>query len=130
MAPLAGTRATHTGRFDDCDNSNLAWRPTIWTRRLPGCLWRIVNGSEQTTVTSDGLVIARTRDMKAICLLAFVSLSAGCARTGAPPVQPESAASLQAASQPQTAGELRHFYLLSPGPNATLVLTRSDLSAH
>jgi len=25
---------------------------------------------------------------------------------------------------------LRHFYLLSPGPHATLVVTRSDLPAH
>ena len=25
---------------------------------------------------------------------------------------------------------LRHFYLLSPGPNATLVVTLSDLSTH
>ncbi|MEP7052580.1 MAG: hypothetical protein ABJB12_19590 [Pseudomonadota bacterium] len=25
---------------------------------------------------------------------------------------------------------LRHFYLLSPGPNATLVVTRSDLATH
>ncbi|MEO7034154.1 MAG: hypothetical protein ABI548_09700 [Polyangiaceae bacterium] len=27
----------------------------------------------------------------------------------------------------QDAAPLRHFYLLSPGPNATLVVTRSDL---
>ncbi|MEO8905041.1 MAG: hypothetical protein ABI488_21510 [Polyangiaceae bacterium] len=30
----------------------------------------------------------------------------------------------------QNAVPLRHFYLLSPGPNATLVVTRSDLQPH
>lgn len=79
-------------------------------------------------VAQDGLLIALPVLMKLIYWLAVIAVSAGCGRS-AVPVQPESAASLQGGSQAQNTAELRHFYLLSPGPNATLVVTRSDLAS-
>jgi hypothetical protein len=63
-------------------------------------------------------------------LSAVALLAAGCAsRTAAPPTS-VTAAHTQSARSAQHASEeieLRHYYLLSPGPNAKLVVTRSDV---
>lgn len=65
-------------------------------------------------------------------------LAAGCASRSAPPpasatasrAQPAHATANRAqpahATPPSQSVELRHFYLLSPGPSSTLVVTRSD----
>ena len=56
-------------------------------------------------------------------------LAAGCASRGTLPPTSASAAPAQPASasaHPTQPVELRHFYLLSPGPSSTLVVTRSD----
>jgi hypothetical protein len=65
--------------------------------------------------------------------LVVVTLVTGCAsgvgsaRTHSPPPpQKEPANAAGALSGPKQL-ELRHFYLLSPGPNATLVITRRDV---
>ena len=59
-------------------------------------------------------------------LFSFVFAS-GCSSQLATP----SRTAQQAASRPRPSAnegvEVRHFYLLSPGPNATLVVTRSDV---
>lgn len=62
-------------------------------------------------------------------LLVIASLT-GCASRSAIPATTASATPTERArSTPRAAEvvELRHFYLLSPGPSATLVVTRSDI---
>lgn len=67
------------------------------------------------------------------CLSAIALLAAGCSSRGAIPAAtasaPPASNAQRAAAQPQVV-ELRHFYLLTPGPgpNAKLVVTRSDLA--
>jgi hypothetical protein len=64
------------------------------------------------------------------CLL-VIALSSGCASRSAIPVATATTMPAEhAAATPPAAQvvELRHFYLLSPGPSATLVVTRSDRS--
>jgi hypothetical protein len=68
--------------------------------------------------------------MKLTYFVLLLALGSGCASQGAASVKTQSAASVEAASSPRSGSELRHFYLLSPGPNATLVVTRSDLTDH
>jgi len=69
-------------------------------------------------------------------LFGIALFAAGCAHHGAvPPTDASaqrsviSASADRSAPRPAAEGvELRHFYLLSPGPKATLVVTRSDLA--
>lgn len=61
-----------------------------------------------------------------LVLLGFMSFATACTSQARPVQSPPVALAAQKPGQP---GELRHFYLLSPGPNATLVVTRSDVSA-
>jgi hypothetical protein len=63
-------------------------------------------------------------------IMSLVALAAGCATQSGLPPKSEASASSGSASHAHDVAELRHFYLLSPGPNATLVVTRSDLSDH
>jgi len=63
-------------------------------------------------------------------MMLLAALAAGCASRGELPVKSEASLSGETASHTRNVAELRHFYLLSPGPNATLVVTRSDLSDH
>jgi hypothetical protein len=67
-------------------------------------------------------------------LLISISLVSGCASAVGRPAasaQPAALAPRPADANPPNSAhqvvELRHFYLLSPGPNATLVVTRSDV---
>jgi hypothetical protein len=63
--------------------------------------------------------------------LAFVwcALLAGCAsHVETPPLLAQQAAPTVAPARTAQHVEVRHFYLLSPGPNATLVVTRSDVA--
>ncbi|HEY3256641.1 MAG TPA: hypothetical protein VGJ91_21940 [Polyangiaceae bacterium] len=66
-------------------------------------------------------------------LSAIALLAIGCAAsTHAVPATTAGAPRAQAAHTPQAAPrvvELRHFYLLSPGPHATLVVSGSDLGS-
>jgi len=58
-------------------------------------------------------------------------LAAGCATRSSMPATPASATlATPAPAKPPAAqnAELRHFYLLSPGPRSTLVVTRSDVA--
>ena len=68
--------------------------------------------------------------MKLIACLAVLALVAvGCASRNAPPATTATTtpAHVGHATPPGSqAVELRHFYLLSPGPSSTLVVTRSD----
>ncbi|MEI9948368.1 MAG: hypothetical protein WDO74_05145 [Pseudomonadota bacterium] len=59
-----------------------------------------------------------------------IALLAGCASQSAKPATTARASFAQSArtTQPSQDGELRHFYLLSPGPSSKLVVTRSDLT--
>jgi hypothetical protein len=62
-------------------------------------------------------------------LSALTWLVTGCASRSAPPATSSTATRAQAAhaSPPETqVVELRHFYLLSPGPSSKLVITRSE----
>ena len=62
-----------------------------------------------------------------VLLTSFV-LATGCASSM--PRQVQSAGPVIQPQKPNRAGqvvELRHIYLLSPGPNSTLVVTRSDV---
>jgi len=61
------------------------------------------------------------------CLSAIALLAAACASHGARPAATASAPPAPAASTAARVVELRHFYLLTPGPNAKLVVTRSDV---
>lgn len=69
-------------------------------------------------------------------LATLASLAVGCASRSALPV-PATATPAQAGhatpppahAQASKDVELRHFYLLSPGPSSTLVVTRSDAPA-
>jgi len=66
-------------------------------------------------------------------LFASLALTAGCASAVARPaagagLSEPAPTQMQTNTQERTV-ELRHFYLLSPGPNATLVVTRSDVPA-
>ena len=67
---------------------------------------------------------------RSTCLLAIALLAAGCGgsatagRTASAPLAP----TVQNAPAEPRVVELRHFYLLSPGPNAKLVITRSDVA--
>jgi len=63
-------------------------------------------------------------------LFLLAALGAGCASRGALPPNAAAPTTIEATSHGHQVAELRHFYLLSPGPNATLVVTRSDLSDH
>jgi hypothetical protein len=68
--------------------------------------------------------------MNRLASLLVIALLTGCASRGAIPATTARALPAQPArSTPPEAQvvELRHFYLLSPGPRATLVVTRSDL---
>jgi hypothetical protein len=63
------------------------------------------------------------------CLPALALLAVGCASRPVPPAATATATPAQAghATPPTSKGvELRHFYLLSPGPSSTLVVTRSE----
>lgn len=68
--------------------------------------------------------------MNRFAFLSVVALLAiGCATRGAPPATPTTGALTPAAKgAPPQVVELRHFYLLSPGPSSTLVVTRSDVA--
>lgn len=68
--------------------------------------------------------------MKLPWMMVLVVLAAGCASQRELPLKSEANAPSETASHTHNVAELRHFYLLSPGPNATLVVTRSDLSDH
>jgi hypothetical protein len=68
--------------------------------------------------------------MKLPWMMLWVGLAAGCASPSGLPLKSEASAPSETAAQTRNVAELRHFYLLSPGPNATLVVTRSDLSDH
>jgi hypothetical protein len=63
---------------------------------------------------------------------AIALLPAGCASRGAPLASAPTATLAPPAPAttpaPQVV-ELRHFYLLSPGPSSKLVVTRSDIAA-
>jgi hypothetical protein len=61
-----------------------------------------------------------------LVLLSSLVLAAGCASSAARPVQ-SAGPGTRAQKQAQPV-ELRHIYLLSPGPNSTLVVTRSDVA--
>jgi hypothetical protein len=66
-------------------------------------------------------------------LFVLALLAAGCASRSAIPATAAAsraphAEPAQAAPPASRVVELRHFYLLSPGPNARLVVTRSDLA--
>ena len=63
-------------------------------------------------------------------IMSLVALAAGCATQSGLPPKSEASASSGSASHAHDVAELRHFYLLSPGPNETMVVTRSDLSDH
>jgi len=71
--------------------------------------------------------------LRIACLPTLVLLAAGCANRQALPAamptttvaQTSHATPRPAQAEPQTV-ELRHFYLLSPGPSSTLVVTRSE----
>jgi hypothetical protein len=67
--------------------------------------------------------------MNRFAFLSAILLSAGCAGRSAVPTTAATAPHTQPAhaTSPQVV-ELRHFYLLSPGPNSRLVVTRSDLA--
>ncbi len=65
------------------------------------------------------------------CLSTIALLAVGCASRNAVPTTTAAAPPAEpahAARPPTRVVELRHFYLLSPGPRATLVVTRSDLT--
>jgi len=65
-------------------------------------------------------------------LPALALLAAGCASRHAVPAAAATTTLMQTghATPPASQGvELRHFYLLSPGPTATLVVTRSETAA-
>ncbi len=63
----------------------------------------------------------------------FASLSiailvlAGCSSQAAKPAASPVGAAPELPASSNKVVELRHIYLLSPGPNATLVVTRSDV---
>lgn len=65
-------------------------------------------------------------------VLATLTLTAGCASSasrsasGRAPAPPAPAALATSSPGERRQVELRHFYLLSPGASATLVVTRSD----
>ncbi len=64
-------------------------------------------------------------------LFAIALLAAGCASRSAMPATTASARLTEPArtTPPDSqVVELRHFYLLSPGPSARLVVTRSDVA--
>jgi hypothetical protein len=62
-------------------------------------------------------------------LFTSLGLTIGCARSAARPAQSATpGARPQKQDQADRTVELRHVYLLSPGPNATLVVTRSDVA--
>lgn len=71
--------------------------------------------------------------LRIACLPILVLLAVGCASRQAPPVatptatggQTSHATPRRAQADSETV-ELRHFYLLSPGPSSTLVVTRSE----
>ena len=65
--------------------------------------------------------------------LVLLALVAGCSsHVEAPPRVAQRLLPHAASGNDDQRVEMRHFYLLSPGPNATLVVTRSDvqLAAH
>ena len=68
--------------------------------------------------------------MNRLASLLVIALLTGCASRSAIPATTAKAMPTEPArSTPRAAEgvELRHFYLLSPGPSATLVVTRSDI---
>ena len=73
--------------------------------------------------------------LRIACLSVLASLAVGCASRPLPAAtatttRTQTGHATPAASQPASQEvELRHFYLLSPGPSATLVVTRSDTAA-
>jgi len=71
------------------------------------------------------LAMNRFALLSVIALLATACASKGAMPAAAAPPTP----TVHPTSSAPRAVELRHFYLLSPGPRATLVVTRSDLAA-
>jgi len=68
--------------------------------------------------------------MNRLASLLVIAWLTGCASHSGIPATTARAVPPQPARATQRAPEvveLRHFYLLSPGPRATLVVTRSDL---
>ena len=73
--------------------------------------------------------------MNRFALLPLIAvIAAGCASRSVPPATPSTTAdpaSIASQAQPTPASsqavELRHFYLLSPGPSSKMVVTRSDV---
>jgi hypothetical protein len=74
--------------------------------------------------------VAQRIVMKLPWMMLLVTLAAGCAKQSELPLKSEANVSSATASQTRNVAELRHFYLLSPGPNETMIVTRSDLSDH
>jgi hypothetical protein len=68
--------------------------------------------------------------MKLPWMMWLVALAAGCAKQGELPLKSEANVASETASSTRNVAELRHFYLLSPGPNETMIVTRSDLADH
>lgn len=60
--------------------------------------------------------------MKLASMLMVAMCGAGCASSAAPP--PKSSAK---AAPPTRSVELRHYYLLTPGANATLIVSDRDV---
>jgi len=65
--------------------------------------------------------------MTRFALLPLIALIAGCASQGATTARAPLGAPVSASQSAPRASGLRHFYLLSPGPSSTLVVTRSDV---
>lgn len=63
--------------------------------------------------------------LSAIALLATACATKNAIRTAKAPLAP----TVHPTSSAPRVVELRHFYLLSPGPRTTLVVTRSDAAA-
>jgi hypothetical protein len=70
--------------------------------------------------------------MKLPWMMLLIALAAGCAKQTELPLNSEASVARETASSTRNGNvaELRHFYLLSPGPNETMVVTRSDLADH
>ena len=67
--------------------------------------------------------------MNLASLLPLACLAVGCANHAAVPPQTahEMPLAPETAQQSHKVVELRHFYLLTPGPNSKLVVTRTDV---
>jgi hypothetical protein len=76
--------------------------------------------------------VAQRIVMKFPWIMLLTALAAGCAKQAELPLKSEANVARETASSARkgNVAELRHFYLLSPGPNETMVVTRSDLAEH